>query len=406
MKLLWVKTNLLHPVNTGGAIRTYHMLRHLRAEHQITYLAPVVAGAEETMRQAGEYCDRLVTVPWVGAAQRTEWRFYAQALANLRSPLPLALERFAIPALGVALRDLVARESFDLAVCDFLFPALQFGEIVGTPQLLFQHNVETLIWERIARQSRGLARWYFRAQAQRMREWEGRLARRFGHVVVVSRKDAALMGEWFGTRNVTVVPTGVDAEFYRPAPQPAVGPDVVFVGSLDWQPNVDGLRWFVDAIWPVIRARRPDARFHVVGRRPTRAVVRATREQPGVYLWPDVPDVRERLNGAAVVVVPLRVGSGTRLKVYEALACGKAVIATTVGAEGLEVIPGKHFVLADDSSSFADAVLALLNDPARRRALGEAGRELVAHSFTWRHAAAAFTEACEQAVRTREAVRR
>ncbi|NIR44998.1 MAG: glycosyltransferase [Gammaproteobacteria bacterium] len=397
MKILWVKTNLLHPLNSGGVIRTYNMLRQLSREHEVTYVALDSATEATSRRRAEEYCLRLIQVPWRGAPRRTQWQFYVQALANLRSDLPLPLERYRVPQLEDALHGLTQRESFDIAVCDFLFPALHFSAVRGTPRLLFQHNVESLIWDRMWKHARGIARPYFRSQAERMRRWEARLAQGFDHVVTVSIEDARLMRKWFGLQNVTSIPTGVDTEYFRPQ---AGGPerDVVFVGSLDWLPNIDGVRWLLCEVWPIIRNNRPSARLHLVGRRPSRTIRRLTKRTPGIVLWPDVPDVRQHLWRAAAVVVPLRVGGGTRLKIFEALACQKAVVTTTVGAEGLPVANGRHALVASEATDFASAVLTILDDPEQRRRLGEAGRKLVSERYSWRAVADAFAEICRSVV--------
>jgi glycosyltransferase involved in cell wall biosynthesis len=402
MKILWVKTNLLHPLDSGGVIRSYNMLRELKREHDVTYVALGSTTETESRGRAEEYCDRLVQVPWRGVPRRTQWQFYVQALANLRSDLPLSLERYRVPQLEDALRDLTQKEPFDIAVCDFLFPAPHFGGVQQTPKLLFQHNVESLIWDRMWKHSRGIARTYFRSQAQRMRRWENQLVREFDHVVTVSPEDAELMREWFGSHNVTPIPTGVDIEYFRPR-EGRPERDAVFVGSLDWLPNIDGIRWLLSEVWPMIRSQRPSARLHLVGRRPSRTIRQLLKRVPGIVLWPDVPDVREHLWQAAAVVVPLRVGGGTRVKIFEALACQKAVVTTTVGAEGLPVAHGRHALIVSEAADFASAVLQLLDDPEQRRRLGEAGRKLVSERYSWRQVADAFAEICSSVVSARRA---
>lgn len=395
MKILWVNAGFLHPLDRGGTIRSYHMLRELRNQNEITYLT-LEAGDDDGRKrqQAREYCDRLVTVEWAGAPPRSDWRFYVQALSNLRSDLPLALERYASPALVRELRALTRSESFDLVVSDFLFPAVNFREVAEeVSTVLFQHNVESVIWERLASSSRLLGP-YYGAQARRMRRWEGELARRFDGVVTVSEEDARTMRDRFGVERVAAVPTGVDVEYFHPEPRPEATGRIVFVGSLDWLPNVDAVAWLLEEVWPRVRGARPELTLDVVGRRPARRVRRAVDGSRGVELWPDVPDVREYLWRADLVVVPLRVGGGTRLKIFEALATGKAVVSTTIGAEGLPVEPGRHLLVEDEPAPFADAVLRLLDEPSTRRALEENGRRFVAENYSWERVAHAFTERC------------
>lgn len=396
MKVLWVKTNLLHPLNSGGTIRSYNMLRHLKREHEIAYVTLQAGESNGAADLAREYSDRLIEVPWEGAPRRTEWRFYVQAVENLRSTMPLALQRYHVPRLREVLRELTAGHKFDVAVSDFLFPALHFDAIAGLPKVLFQHNVESLIWDRMAKRSKGLSRRYFQSQAKRMETWERRLAQPFDQVVTVSVDDAELMRERFGIEKVATVPTGVDTAFFSPAGPSTERRDVVFVGSLDWLPNIDAVNWLLKDIWPAVRERCPASKLNIVGRRPNRGLRKSVANTSGACLWADVPDVRTYLREAAVVLVPLRVGGGTRLKIFEALACGAPTVSTTVGAEGLPVISGTHLLVASGADGLVDATVSLLMDKARGRELGRLGRELVEREYGWERAASEFAEVCAQ----------
>lgn len=403
MRILWVKTNLLHPLDSGGTIRSFQMLKHLREEHDVTYVTLRAPEDGRSDEEADLYCRRLVEVPWRGAPPRSDPRFYLQALANLGTSWPLALDRYRVPALGEKVRELTAGGAFDVAVSDFLFAAPAFRGVEDTPTLLFQHNVETLIWERMA-EAGGLLAPYYRSQARRMARWEERLSRRFDLVVAVSEEDAALFRGRFGLPRVEAVPTGVDVDYFEPDGSGTGEEDhLVFVGSLDWLPNVDAVEWLLAEIWPRVRGNRPAASLQIVGRRPAQRIRRAVQEAAGVSLHPDVPDVRPYLREAAAVVVPLRVGGGTRLKIFEALAAGKAVVTTPVGAEGLPVADGEHLLLAGDAGSFADRVVELLASPETRRTLGRSGRRLVEERFSWRRAAHRFAELCSEAGRLAEA---
>ncbi|MBI3491888.1 MAG: glycosyltransferase [Acidobacteria bacterium] len=192
------------------------------------------------------------------------------------------------------------------------------------------------------------------------------------------------------------MPTGVDTSYFHPNGARAAAAELVFTGSMDWFPNEDAVLNFVDAILPRIRAAVPAVTLSVVGRAPS-APLRAAVEAAGGRVTGTVPDVRPFVDRASVYVVPLRVGGGTRLKIFEALAMGKAVVSTSVGAEGLPIAPGVHFVQADEPRAFADAVVSLLRDPARRRALGAAGRRLVEEKYSWTQVARQFEAACTEA---------
>jgi polysaccharide biosynthesis protein PslH len=406
MHILWIKTELLHPVDKGGKIRTYQTLKHLKAVHDVTYVTlDDGSAAPEADALAEEYCHDLIRIPFAAPAKGTG-AFYADLARNVFSGLPYAVSRYRSPALRDAIRSLVRERRVELVVCDFLTPSINVPHDLGVPTLLFQHNVEAAIWERHATvATHPVTRAYMREQWRRMREFEGRECRRFDHVVAVSDADRDTFARDYGVASVSSVPTGVDVDFFRPSGESGAAPararEIVFTGSMDWMPNEDGLGWFTADILPRIRARIPDATLAIVGRNPT-ARIRALAALPGVEVTGTVPDIRPFLERCAVVIVPLRVGGGTRLKIYEAMAMEKAIVSTTIGAEGLPVTDAADIRIADDAASFADAVVQLLANPGDATRLGRAAAAMVRERFGWTQAAARFAEVCEA---TRHAAR-
>jgi len=230
-----------------------------------------------------------------------------------------------------------------------------------------------------------------------MTRYEPAAVRRFHHVIAVSENDRTLMSAMTDPDRITVAPTGVDLSLYRAAAgQEASEPVVVFLGSMDWEANVDGVTYFHRDMWPRIRAAVPNATFRIVGRNPSPRV-RKLAEDPSVVVTGDVPSVVDHLREAAVFVVPLRIGGGTRLKIYEAMATGRAVVSTTIGAEGLDVNHNKDIVLADDPVTFADSVSSLLLDRDRRRAF-ERASALQAAKFDWPVVVRQFENSLEQTI--------
>jgi glycosyltransferase involved in cell wall biosynthesis len=218
-----------------------------------------------------------------------------------------------------------------------------------------------------------------------MLRFEGRALRRFDGLLAVSEADRETFARLYPGINLDalhVVRTGVDTQFFTPASGPESGIELVFTGSMDWLPNEDGMLWFCREVLPLIRREVPDVTLSIVGRSPTPAVRQLARE-PGVRVTGRVDDVRQYIQDAALFVVPLRIGGGTRLKIFEAMAMGKAVVSTTVGAEGLPVTHDRDILLADDPASFARAVIRLLHDGDERRQLASAGRRLVEEHFDW-----------------------
>jgi glycosyltransferase involved in cell wall biosynthesis len=208
----------------------------------------------------------------------------------------------------------------------------------------------------------------------------------------------------YGVSTVSDVPTGVDTDFFRPKEYTERTNNIVFTGSMDWLPNEDAIRWFVDVIFPLIRYKVPDAVLTVVGRNPAASLQELASADSGVVVTGRVPDVRPYMNKASVYVVPIRIGGGTRLKVYEAMAMGLPIVSTTIGAEGLSVKDGENILLRDDPEAFAKAVVHLLADAKAASAIGKASAQHVFENFSWAEVARAFTRQCENVIENTERV--
>lgn len=396
MHILWIKTELLHPVDKGGRIRTYQMLRQLRREHRVTYLAlDDGAGGADAIARASEYCHELVAVPFATRAKRTRG-FYWELLQNLASPLPYAVAKYRSVALTRELQRLIAEGGVDVVVCDFLFPSLNVPSALGVPTVLFQHNVEAAIWERHAQvASHPVKRLYMREQWRRMRAFEARECRRFDKVVAVSREDSAVLERAYGLSDVEEVPTGVDTEYFRPAHAITRNRnEIVFTGSMDWLPNEDAVAWFADAILPRIRAEVSDAQFTIVGRTPSQPVLNLARVHRDVTVTGSVPDVRPYMERAAAFVIPMRIAGGTRLKVYEAMGMEIPIVSTAIGIEGLPLRHDVEVLVADDPEAFAAAVVRLLREPPLGARLAATAARRVRAEFGWEEVAARFANIC------------
>jgi glycosyltransferase involved in cell wall biosynthesis len=264
---------------------------------------------------------------------------------------------------------------------------------------LFTHNVEAEIWRRHAEtEARRLRKRLYRTQWKRMLRFEGRTVARFDRVLAVSDVDRETLQRLYGNRlaaPVSVIPTGVDTQYFAPLPPSRDRrPNIVFTGSMDWLPNSDGVEYFCREILPLVRQEEPEATFTIVGRSPTPAVRRLAAEC-AVEVTGRVEDVRPYLAKATVYVVPLRIGGGTRLKIFEAMSAGRAVVSTKIGAEGLPAEDGRHLLLADDPPSFARAVVRLIRDAGAREQIERDARALVTERYDWAAAALHLERAIE-----------
>jgi len=296
--------------------------------------------------------------------------------------MPMAVFRYDSQEFKQKIDALIAAEHYDSIVCDFLAAAPNLSDLGQC--VLFQHNVETTIWQRhVERSNSPLKRLFFQMQARKMEAYERRICRAAKHVIAVSDIDASRMKHMFGIETVTSVPTGVDLEYF--APRGAASPisDIVFCGSMDWLPNIDAVTHFLSEVLPLIRTKLPSATFTIAGRSPDASVLKAVEGLAGVSVTGKVDDMRPYLWGAKISIVPIRIGGGTRLKIYECMAAGIPVVSTTVGAEGLRYRDGEDIVLADDPGGFAAACVRLLSDDALRGTIAQNALTRAQSEFSW-----------------------
>ncbi|HET9359772.1 MAG TPA: glycosyltransferase family 4 protein [Vicinamibacterales bacterium] len=398
MRILWVKMGGLWPPTSGGRVRSLEMLSCLTRRHEVTVLT-THGPDDDTSGLAARLpgCRRVISVPF--AAPRLGSASFARALArSWLSSLPVDLWKWRVGAIRDEARALIADGAVDLCVADFLVAVPNIPRSNRVPLVLFEHNVEYMIWRRIAAlESRPWRRALLEIEWRKVRRIERLACSRADITITVSEEDQRLLQELAPDGRCVAVPTGVDAAYFAPGGRPEVPHRLVFTGSMDWHPNEDAILHFSRSILPRIRAQVPDVTITVAGRTPS-AHLREVAGQAGIVLTGTVDDVRPYIDEAAVYIVPLRAGGGTRLKIFEALAMAKAVVSTTVGAEGLALTPDRDVCIADEPEAFAATVIALLRDPARRHALGRAGRQLVEDRYSWDRVAGHFDEYCQSAI--------
>jgi sugar transferase (PEP-CTERM/EpsH1 system associated) len=407
MRVLWLNAGLLLPLDKGGKLRTWHLMRHLAREHAITYVSFAEPGELQEHRDGmSEVCSELITVPRSDPAKGTA-AFYLDAARHVLQPLPYAVGKYRSDAYASTVGRLLASGRYDLVVADFLPPVANLPARVSIPSVLFTHNVEAEIWRRhVETATNGFSRALLRQQWQRMVRFERDALSRFDLVLAVSDADRQTFARLYpgaARRPVHVVQTGVDTGYFTPMPGTERRAHLVFTGSMDWLPNEDGMLYFVRDILPLIREQEPGTTVSIIGRSPTPAV-KKLGETAGVEVTGRVDDVRPHVAAGDVYIVPLRIGGGTRLKIFEAMSMAKAVVSTAIGAEGLPVTPGRDLLIADEPAAFAAAVVRMIRDTEARRQIEAAARRLVVEQYDWSAVARDF-EAALSVVRETDASR-
>ena len=387
-------------MNRGGKIRTYNILKELYQSDRVTYLGfdGHIPG-EEPLKRVSEYCQRAVAVTH-RESQRGRIGFFAELAGNVFSSLPYSVAKLRSSEMEEKCHAQLGRGDFDYLVVDFVHAAVNMPNDVRVPSILFQHNVEAVIWQRLyQQQTNPIMRKYYEMQWRRMFAFERDACRRFDAVIAVSENDAEKMRADYGLGQVSAIPTAVDTDYFKPSANVMRAPNsLVFTGSLDWTPNIDGLRWFVDLVMPIVSRSIPKVKLIVVGRNPRPDLVAGIKGRRGIKLVGHVPDVRPHVQGAMASIVPLLVGGGTRMKIFESLALETPVVSTTIGAEGLPLQNGQHILIADTPEEFAQETIKLLSNRANSAALGLQGGSYVREKFGAAAVAREFASICHATV--------
>src|SRR5712691_3744024 len=401
LRLLFVSSRYLFPTDSGGKIRTVNILRGMKGgAFEIILASPLPAYTRSEPADIGGVCDRFIGWPDAARGALFQWT----RMRHLVSTRPVAVanddSELGRRAIG---RELERRP--DIVVVDFPHAAVLVPPPYSCPSVMFTHNVEAEIFLRHSEIARNpLKRAIWRNQTAKMERYERELLPKFTSVVAVADRDREYFQRVYGVGNVSTIPTGVDLDYFTFGKGATLedrdGGTVVFTGSMDWMANVDGVEFFMDAVWPAVSRARPGARCVIVGRSPPRTLVERARARRLNWEFTGfVDDVRPFVHNAQVYVIPLRVGGGTRIKVYEAMAMGCPVVSTRIGIEGLPVEHDRHYLEADSADAMSAAVLSLLDDRERRARLSQQARRLVEENMSARRAAQAFEQICLRTLR-------
>lgn len=372
----------LFPTPTSGQnTRNFHLLQTLAKDHHVSLLAleDNSAGISPEHLALVSACTASMQIIPLPAHSPKRW----QQMVGLARGVPYVLQTYILPVVQEALNKLLAMQHFDVVlyegmhIADYQLPA-------HVTAILDEHNLEFELRLRTYRQEHALLRkWYNWLEGHLLKPVEIERCRKAQVVLMTSERERMMLQQWLPESRIVVVPNGVDSANFQPAndEQEKVA-NIVFTGAMGYYPNVDAVRFFAQHCWPLIHMRIPEATWQIVGKNPMPEVLQLAN-LPGVTVTGAVPDARPYLAAASVAIAPLRIGSGTRLKILEAFAMQKAVVSSSIGCEGLEVESGRHLLVADQPEAFAEAVITLLNQPEKRRELGRAGRALVETTYSW-----------------------
>ena len=380
MKILFLSPTVPYPLTDGGRIRVYNLLKQIAQDNEVTLLAletqPTDADSISHIQQYGitvHLVEHLHTLPRVSLSTLLRAFFRRQ---------PITVARYNVSIYRQKLQELLASESFDIVHYE-MFHTAQFHTESDLPSVLSQQNVDSAIWHRLTDETATIFyKFAYWTQQVAFQRYERVLSPKFDAVTCTSEIDAAIFEKHCPKDIVKVIPNGVDVNHFTPDSESEDAAHLVYIGSMDWYPNEDAVSFFADEVLPIIRESVQNAKFTIVGGNPSENVQRLA-DRDGIVVTGRVPEIRPYFSAASVFVVPLRIGSGTRLKILEALAMGKAVVSTTVGAEGLALKNGEEIMIADEPNHFAEAVIRLLTDPALRKEVGVNGRLRVEQDYDW-----------------------
>jgi glycosyltransferase involved in cell wall biosynthesis len=395
LNLLFLSPFPPSPPTFGAQRRVQGLMSALARRHELTAVAVVTTDydAQVAERALREYCDHVVLIPTRAREGGIKRLLQLRSLLSRES---FVRSLYDLPALREALDGLLSARAYDVVTVEL--PFLARARLAKAPPgarpprlVLDEHNIEFDLARQQAQNEMGRARQIYNAiNWRKIRREETGIWSRYDGVAFCSQADLDRARALVPSVRAALVPNAVDVEYFRrrPADPPGDGRTVIFFGALNYFPNEDGVLYFLREVWPLIEASHPQARLKIVGQHPTPEI--AARRGPRIEVAGTVDDLRPHLAAAAVSIVPLRLGGGTRFKILESMAMEKAVVSTSLGAEGIDAGPGRHLLLADDAKAFAAAVGSVLDEPRLGERLGKEGRALVEKSYSWDAAAQAM----------------
>lgn len=389
MRILIVGHILPYPPRGGCSLRNFNLIKECSKEHEL-HLITFYRNAhfyedvsfEESLKKMRQHCAHVSAFPI--PAERSKWAYSRILASNLLSEYPYSTALYESADFRNALKDHLDRFDFDVMELGEIGMYRYASTAPELPKVMIHHNIESQLLFRRAKASASLfKRKYLTLQAERTEQLERIAGDQIEAHTTVSDIDRETLLKINPRVNAVTVPNGVDTEYFRATTSEVRPNSIAFVGGLNWYPNRDGMEFFVDRIWPLIKREVPDANLTLIGKRSSESIERFARKNPDIHLTGMLGDIRPIVSESAVFVVPLRVGGGTRLKILDAMSLGKAIVSTSIGCEGIDVEDGENIAIADDADGFAEKVIELLKDKEERESIGGNARQSVEEKYSW-----------------------
>lgn len=384
MNILFLSTRSPYPLISGHSLRTYHIMRGAAKRHKVTLVTHIQLEDElksENLDHLKSICKAVC--PYRIPADASKFKLVSALIKNLFSLKPFVVQKYDFPLMRRKIQEILKKGDIDLVHVDMLPLTAYENEFSDTPKILVNHNVESLRLFRWYQNEKNIVKKiYLGLQYIKLKVFERIAMRKFDCCVAVSEIDRDILKAMGVENQIVVVPNGTDTNFFKPLGQDKIEKSVLWIGHMDVHTNLDAVLYFIRDIYPVLKMKCPDVRIIFVGTSPPTEIIEAEKKDKNIKTTGFVDDIRPYLDEAMVLMVPIRIGSGTRLKILDSMAMGKAIVSTSVGCEGLNVTDGKDISIGDTPESFADRVVHLLNNPEQRELLQKNARDL-AKTYDW-----------------------
>ncbi len=398
MRVLVLSPKCIWPLTGGAEIRNFNLLRETAKLHDVYYLSFLFSPEErDHLAALQSYCKKVIGID----LPRPAWRKALNAARSCVTTRPYVLYEYIRREMADALQEMIAREQIDVVHGHNLHMA-QYAPLKNGAAFVYDtHNLDHVLWERFSRiQTNPARRAFARSQCHKFIHWQRFAAAHSEKIVTLSDQEREEYLRMAPDADVVTVPNGADIEFFQPRDDASEPHSIIYFANFEWKPQSDAGIYFHNEILPLVRKKIPNAKLYLVGNKPPEEVRRLA--STNVVVTGFVEDIHEYIARAAVVVIPLRVGAGTKHRIFQALAMGKALVTTSVGAEGIPLKHGETAMITDDPQQFADYTVQLLNDAQMRSRLGENGRKLVLERYDWRSIYPTLDQAFHDAVRKRK----